>query len=88
MELFFKNSVSIVAVQRKFAYGKMVNKMDNWKIFKVKESGLTAGKNCSGRPKTVRTPAVLHRVSESVAEDQRTSTRKRCPQLGVSRRSL
>ena len=62
VELFFKNSGSIVAAHRKFASSFHMEKPSRKSIIgtvsRFKESGSTAAKKRSGCPKTVRTPAV------------------------------
>ena len=91
-ELFFKNSESIVAVQRKFAssfyVGELSRKCINGTVLRFKESDSSTEKKYSGRPKTVRTPAVLHRVSESVAKNPRTSIRKRWRSENIIKKTL
>ncbi|KAF2366556.1 Protein of unknown function DUF4817 [Trinorchestia longiramus] len=93
VELYFSCNSSIIAVQRSyrniFNDGRSPDKnCIKAMVSKFQETGSTVDKRRFGRPRTVRTYVSIQAVSESVADRPTTSTRKRSPQLTMSRRSL
>ena len=93
VESYFTHDGSLVAVQRDFmaTFNQRTRPSKHCIIAiisKFRESGSTADKERSGRPRTVRNACVTQRVSNSIQQDPRTSTRKRSSQLGISRRSV
>lgn len=57
-------------------------------VQKFEETGTVADSRRSGRPRSSRNSKIIGSVRKSVTEDPKTSTRKRCTQLGISRSSL
>ena len=78
VEAYFKHNGSLIAVQRDFS--REFNQQSPSKhciiatISRFRETGGTADRKRSGRPRSARTEDAVEHVSISVAEDQTTST--------------
>ena len=85
-ELHFQNDGSVVSVQRNYRriFGNETSPSKCTKplVLKFKETVKTEDKPRSGRPRSIRTDASIQRVAASVADNPKTSTRRRCFHLG------
>ena len=80
VELHFQNNGSVVSVQR-------ISGNDTSPSKKCIKSLVlaTEDKPRCGTPRSIRTDASIQRVAASVADNTKTSTRRRCFQLGMMR---
>ena len=92
VEAYFKHNGSLIAVQRDFSREFKQKSPSKHCIIatiaKFRETGGTADKKRSGRPRSARNEDAVEVVSISVAENPNTSTRKRSSQLEISRTTL
>ena len=92
-ELHFQDNGSVVSVQINYRrlFGNETSpskKCIKALVLKFKETGTTEDKPRCSRPRNIRTDASIQRVAVSVAHNPKTSTRRRCSQLGMTRSSL
>ena len=92
-ELHSQNNGSVVSLQRNYRkiFGNETSpskKCIKALMLRFKEPGTTEDKpRCDG-PRNIRTEASIQCVAVSVADNPKTSTRRRCFQLGMTRTRL
>lgn len=96
VRVYYANNNSVTIARRKYrahfhlrdiSEAPSANSIRKW-IKMFEETGSTVRIINAGRPKSVRTPETIRRVSESIKENPRQSTRKRSQVLNVKRTTL